>query len=88
LLHIHTCGMPHTHAFLHFPAVTPTSALPRSTVTTVTAHQDGLTYERLAIERWLENHDTSPLTGERLAHKGLTPNVMVRALCRDVVERE
>jgi len=34
---------------------------------------DGQTYERGAIERWLEEHDTSPLTGEPLEHlAGLT----------------
>ena len=35
---------------------------------------DGQTYEREAIEQWLENHDTSPKTGERLLDKKLTPN--------------
>ena len=29
---------------------------------------DGQTYERTAIEMWLANHTTSPLTGKPLAH--------------------
>ena len=32
---------------------------------------DGHTYERANIERWFESHDTSPLTGARLASKRL-----------------
>jgi len=48
---------------------------------------DGQTYERGAIERWLEEHDTSPLTGETLEHLGLTPNVLVRGMCRKYLEQ-
>ena len=44
--------------------------------------EDGQTYERAAIERWLSTHSTSPLTGNQLAHRNLTPNVMARGLCR------
>ncbi|HQW58338.1 MAG TPA: ankyrin repeat domain-containing protein, partial [Gammaproteobacteria bacterium] len=35
---------------------------------------DGYTYEREAIEQWLQMHDTSPRTNERLDHKQLTAN--------------
>jgi len=35
---------------------------------------DGYTYEREAIEQWLQAHDTSPRTNERLEHKKLTSN--------------
>lgn len=35
---------------------------------------DGETYEREAIEAWLETHDVSPATQEALAHKQLIPN--------------
>jgi len=35
---------------------------------------DGFTYERAAIETWLLMNDTSPSTGEPMAHKFLTPN--------------
>ena len=43
---------------------------------------DGHTFERAAIERWLSSHDTSPLTGEKLTNRNLTPNVMARGMCR------
>jgi hypothetical protein len=40
---------------------------------------DGHTYERSAIERWFQDgHDTSPLTGARLANTNLTPNIALR----------
>ncbi|GIL87020.1 hypothetical protein Vretifemale_15186 [Volvox reticuliferus] len=45
---------------------------------------DGNTYERLAITAWLEQHDTSPLTNEVLAHKGLTPNNLVRKIAEEL----
>ena len=35
---------------------------------------DNFTYEKEAIERWLTNHDTSPLTGLPLQSKVLAPN--------------
>jgi len=35
---------------------------------------DGHSYERPFITQWLEKNDTSPMTGERLEHRGLTPN--------------
>lgn len=41
---------------------------------------DGNTYERLAIEAWLQQSDTSPLTNEALPHKGLVPNKLVKAI--------
>ena len=36
---------------------------------------DGHTYERLAIEKWLAGHDTSPYTGAVLVNKVLIPNI-------------
>ena len=33
---------------------------------------DGHSYERDAIQAWLKDHKTSPLTGEELNHKGRT----------------
>ena len=45
-----------------------------------------MTYERGAIERWLESHDTSPLTGEKLEHKHLPPNNLVRSQIRRLSE--
>ncbi len=44
--------------------------------------ESGETYEREGIERWLLNHDTDPLTNERLANKNLAPN---RSIKRSIV---
>jgi len=33
---------------------------------------DGHTYEFGAIQDWLKNNDTSPMTGEKLPHKGVS----------------
>ena len=44
-------------------------------VTTV----DGMTYERYAIETWLQANNTSPLTGEPLPVKLLVPNTALRS---------
>ena len=43
---------------------------------------DGHTYDREAIESWLRRKTTSPLTGEPLEHLMLTPNHIVRGMCR------
>merc|ERR1712054_114449 len=40
--------------------------------------QDGHTYERVAIERWLASHDTSPMTNGILPSKVLVPNLALR----------
>jgi hypothetical protein len=40
---------------------------------------DGHTYNRVYIEKWLKEHDTSPLNHEpQLEHKMLIPNFTVR----------
>jgi len=39
---------------------------------------DGHTYDRPAIERWFQQHSTSPLTGLPLASKALLPNTDLR----------
>ena len=39
---------------------------------------DGHTYERSGIERWLTDHDTSPLTGVKLPAMLLIPNHSLR----------
>jgi len=41
---------------------------------------DGQTYERSAIEKWLQQHNTSPMTGAPLAHRYLTENFALRRL--------
>ncbi len=42
---------------------------------------DGTSYERAAIERWLEQNDTSPMTGDVLPMKVLIPALQLRSLC-------
>jgi len=49
---------------------------------------DGHTFERAAIERWLETKNTSPLTGEPLESKRLVPNQMIRSMVREIVETQ
>ncbi|KAJ4778064.1 U-box domain-containing protein [Rhynchospora pubera] len=41
----------------------------------------GQTYERICIEKWLASgHDTCPITQQRLAHRSLTTNYVLRSL--------
>ena len=56
-----------------------TAELPVDPVTA----EDGRFYERHAIEYWLKDHDTSPLTGQPLAHKELTANLVLRGMIRE-----
>lgn len=46
---------------------------------------DGHTYERLAIEKWLQNNNTSPLTGN-VMNATLIPNLNISKLIQDMVE--
>jgi hypothetical protein len=39
---------------------------------------DGFSYERHAIEAWLRNAGTSPMTGEELPDRRLVPNHTLR----------
>ena len=39
---------------------------------------DGHTYEKVAIEKWLSEHGTSPVTGSVLLSKRLAPNHALR----------
>ena len=50
--------------------------------------EDGFTYEREAISKWLKDHDTSPKTGEPLQSKALIPNHVCRAMIRDFQEAQ
>src|SRR3990167_3976284 len=43
----------------------------------------GHTYERTAIETWLQDHDTCPLTKTKLRHKTVTPNHTLKKLIGD-----
>ena len=40
---------------------------------------DGHTYERAAIQHWLQGGSLSPVTGEKLPHTRLVPNVLVKS---------
>ncbi|CAF1287322.1 unnamed protein product [Rotaria sp. Silwood1] len=42
--------------------------------------QDGHTYERQAIEEWIRQHGTSPITRQSLSLEYLYPNILVRQL--------
>ena len=48
---------------------------------------DGHTYERGAVTMWLEQHNSSPLTGEPLAHANFVPNVALRSLIHEYMEQ-
>jgi hypothetical protein len=41
---------------------------------------DGRTYQRDVIELWLQHFDTSPVTGQPLAHKMLRPNAGIQRI--------
>jgi len=54
---------------------------------------DGITYDRSAIEEWFckrravgDAQPPSPMTGERLEHTTLVPNLCVRSFVRDYAE--
>ena len=48
---------------------------------------DGHSYERTAISKWLQKHDTSPKNGNKLEHLNLTPNHAIRSLIEEFKER-
>ena len=39
---------------------------------------DGHTYERQAVQDWLQLHNTSPVTGRPLPHCRLLPNTLIK----------
>ncbi len=41
---------------------------------------DGITYEKSAIDDWIQNNTTSPLLGSALAHTDLIPNPAVKQM--------
>jgi len=47
---------------------------------------DGYTYERLAIEAWMERSNKSPITNLPLGNNTLVPNLIVRSLIRNYTE--
>ena len=42
--------------------------------------EDGITYERMAIEQWLQRSQTSPLTNNPLSSRQLHPNNSLRQI--------
>jgi hypothetical protein len=48
---------------------------------------DGITYEREAISRWLQQSSKSPCLNTELENKELRPNQSLRQLMRDMAER-
>ncbi len=40
---------------------------------------DGHTYEKAAIQTWLQQHTISPVTGAFLAHTRIVPNVLIKS---------
>ena len=49
---------------------------------------DGMTYERAAIEQWLQDKDTSPSTGAELPHTIVVPNQALKIIIRGWEEQE
>jgi len=47
--------------------------------------EDGHSYERATIQRWLRLHGTSPLTNETMGTR-LTPNIHLRTMIRDKLD--
>lgn len=48
---------------------------------------DGFTYERLAIEKWVAENDSSPVTQKPLTNKDLVPNMTMRAAIQLLAQR-
>ena len=49
---------------------------------------DGYSYDRSAITRWLEDHNTSPRTGAVLPNNNLIPNVDLRLAIEEFEEKQ
>jgi len=67
-----------------FKDLTITSSIMRDPVFA----QDGITYERDAIERWLRDHNTSPATGSLMSNKIVIPNIGLRKQIVDWKQRK
>lgn len=44
---------------------------------------DGYTYERQAIEDWLQKSNTSPMTNERMTDKELVMNNIIKTILQE-----
>lgn len=67
------------------PAAAAAHALVR--VCCAAPQADGVTYERVQIERWLAANESSPVSGEQLPHKFLTPNLALKKLIAEATRR-
>jgi hypothetical protein len=47
---------------------------------------DGHTYERTAIEMWLQTHNSSPMTGLQLINKQLTPSHTLKSMICEFID--
>ena len=45
---------------------------------------DGHTYERSAIEKWLNNNEQSPMTREIITRNSLVPNIALRNIIKQL----
>ncbi|CAM9908889.1 unnamed protein product [Ectocarpus sp. 6 AP-2014] len=64
-------GQSHQHQHHHHHHLCPITRCPMEDPAVAA---DGYTYERTAIERWLSEHDTSPVTGKALETKVVFKN--------------
>jgi hypothetical protein len=49
---------------------------------------NGHTFEKSAIESWYREHDTSPVTNQRVVHKHLIPNFAVKQLTEEYLKAQ
>ena len=48
--------------------------------------QDGFMYEKYAILKWFQSHDTSPISNIKLNNKSITPCLAIKEQCKDIIE--
>ena len=65
-MHLHLWGCPHMQVAMVDPVIAG----------------DGYSYERTAIHHWLQGSSLSPVTGDKLPHTRLVPNVLVKSLAQ------
>ncbi len=73
-------------SFLLFPNTMASSGIPdewycpigRELMTDPVIGPDGVTYERVNIERWLQTNSTSPITREHMPSRSLIPNMALK----------
>lgn len=48
---------------------------------------DGYTYEKEYILKWIQNNNKSPMTNRELINKDISPNILVRSMVREWVDK-